>query len=392
MHRPHVRPVRHLGEPRPGEVPAGLLLRRAAAVGGPGRQRAPLPVPERPADPQHRPAAGAAGRRRGGVSGGHRGVHVVRGPVREHRRGLPAGDRAAAGAVRAAHRLAAQQAVRPAGVHLRRRAVAGPLQRAQLGLPRDGLHGGRRVRLDEEQTGRRRDAARPRRRRQDLPRLPRAAAADRADRRPGHPRRGPRCRRDGRGLARAEPAVRAGELGRLVGDVLVPGRPGRGPHDELDLVLGLPGARRGAGQPVELRADRRVLAGRADRRLVGRAADRQLPVDPGERVADLRVPAVQQGLLPAVRAVAAAVLRAGAGALGLVGGVPGGRPRALPRPVPLVLRHHPGRRLRRREAGRGDRGVGQGGAARPALRGVPDVVAVDQVVRAGEHDHRPGVG
>ena len=65
--------------------------------------------------------------------------------------------------------------------------------------------------------------------------------------------------------------------------------------------------------------------------------ERQLPVDRGQRRDAVRLPAAAQGPLAAVHAVAAAVLRPAAGALGLGRRLPGGRPRDVRRHLPLVL-------------------------------------------------------
>jgi hypothetical protein len=375
--RPAVRRLRHLGQPGPAQVRRALLLRRPAAVGGPRRQRAHLPVRERCAGAV-RPAAGQPGRRGRRIPRGHRRLHVVRRPVRRQRRRIPGGDRAAAGAVRAADRRAAGRADRPPGVHLGRVAGAGPLQRPQLGLPRH--RDGRRccLRLVAGQARPGRDAAGPGCGDQDLPRLLRAAAAAGPAAGPGPAGRGQGRGRHGRGVAGAQPAVPAGQPGRLVGHVRVPGRPGRRPDDQLDLVLGPARPRAVHCGPLVVRADRRGLGGGDRSRLGDRPAHRQLPVAAGQRGDAVLVPAVQQGLLAAVRALAGAVLRAAARPLGLVGVLRGGRPVALRRPVPVVLGHHAGRRLRPGQAGRRARRVGQGGAAGPALRGVPALLVVGQ--------------
>ena len=103
--------------------------------------------------------------------------------------------------------VAAGQARRAAGVHLGGGAGAGPLQRAQLGLPGHRLRGRGRLRLVPRPARRRRDAARPRRGHQDLSRLPRAAAAAGAARAAGLPRRRPGGRRHRRRLGGDQPAV-----------------------------------------------------------------------------------------------------------------------------------------------------------------------------------------
>ena len=189
VHGPDLRPVRHLAEPRPAQVRQALLLRRPAALGRPRRGRAHVPLPAGPAGGLG-PAAGQPGRRRGGVPDRHRRLHVVRRAVRLHGRGLPAGDRAAARAVRAADGRAAGEAERPAGVHLGRRPGPGALQRAQLGLPRHRLRGRGGAGREPTATGAGRGSARARRRDQDLPRLLRAAPAAAAALRPRPARRG----------------------------------------------------------------------------------------------------------------------------------------------------------------------------------------------------------
>ena len=100
----------------------------------------------------------------------------------------------------------------------------------------------------------------------------------------------------------------------------------------------------------------------------------QLPVDRGQRRDAVRVPAAAQGALAAVHAVAAAVLRAAAGALGLGRRLPGGRPRDVRRHLPAGSTCSTPASTPASAAGSPrrpcDRGVGPGGAAGGAVRGV----------------------
>ena len=179
-----------------------------------------------------------------------------------------------------------------------------------------------------------------------------------------------------------QPAVHDRRLGRLVGLVPVPVEPADRPDDEHHLVLGCSG-RTATRRNVAVQHD--LATGRHRRRrwpalLLACALgwlrfgrDRVVSLAAGVRGDGVRVPAVQQGALAAVRALAAAVLRAAADPCRLDPGLlrrrRGDRHRLLPLAVPDRQRAAE-RRLRRAvPAIRADRGVGPGRAAGRAVRG-----------------------
>ncbi|CAA9325615.1 MAG: possible membrane protein, partial [uncultured Frankineae bacterium] len=350
---------------REPQLPPDLLQRRPRAVDQPGPRATRVPVRRRP-----------PGRRRAGrhlrVPRADRGVHLGQLAARRRPHVVPARVDGAAAAVRPAHRLAPARAGRPPGAAVVLLPGAGALRPAQLGpAGRRGRHR-RAVVLGPRADVLGRGAARRRRLPEDLSRaLPAPAGGGapgplRSRRRPADRCRRPRGRRGG------QPALRPRRPRGVGGDVRLPVGPGGRLQQQQRLVLG-------AARPDDRAAERaRAGPGRRGgpgRRRLGRgpgAPGGRLPRGAGLRRGARGVPARQQGELPAVHAVAPALLRAAARALGLVGGVHGrGRP-GLRRGLPVVLR--PGQPYRPGAAG--------GGAARrrvvevrPAAGAVPAAAA-----------------
>lgn len=368
MHRPGLRCLRRLGRLWPVEEQQPVLHRHPATVDRPGRPATPLSLCVRPSG--RRPT-----RRRGGrVPGVDRPVHVADRPARAQRRAVPGHLGTRSGPVRAGHHRAAGPVGRSPGTGLGGCPGTGVLRLPELGPAGDrGVRRGGLV-LGARTVHPHRGLARGGYRAEALPGAVRAAPG-------GRPtvRRGPTRRRAGgpgqRGhLPGHQPAVPGAESGRLVGHLPVPEHARTRHHHQLNLVLGFPEPGRRCGQPPQRHPGRVGLGGRVGPRLVAGPARRRLPVDPGVRRDAVRVPAVQQGALTAVHPVAAAVLRVGPGALGLVVGLSGVRRAPVRRPVPVVPRHRRRqRRVRPRPGSPGDR-AGSVGAGRPAgdaVRGVP---------------------
>ena len=346
LRRPGVR----RGRPQRARLPAAgrprrLLLRHPGALAGPRRRPARVPVRERLDHPGRE-----AGRRLGRVPGAHRPADLGRRAVRPRRRRVPALLGPADGAVRAAHGLDAGPAGALAGAAVGARvprwcstpSTTGtcrwwPARSARSSRCTAGAPSGRWPLADRASV-----AAVLLGLGFALKLYPGAFVLPLAlyvltASRPGALdwRGGAAGVPAGRGHRGAgEPAVRGGRLRGLARRVHLPAAAQGRPDHELHLVLGLPAATRSRPTSSSRRtmdvlspsAGAAVVRGGRRGRLRGAGAARgQLPVDRGQRGDAVRVPAAAQGALAAVHALAAAVLRAARGAVGLGGGLPGGR-------------------------------------------------------------------
>ena len=342
-----------------GRHPA--LLHRAAQRGRGAVRRPPGGVPG-----AHRRLHGRGGRAGPGVRArraGPAGVGPARGP------GLLLGDRAAAGGLHAGGDLEHRPAGRPAEVGRRDgRAVpaGGGARLHQLGPLRDRAGRRRAGRLAGPAARAGRRAARPRRRGEALPGAVLRPAAGAVLAVPaaagllaGGVRRGAR-------LVRGQPAGRGSVPGVVA--ALLRAQPGAAGRLRLALVRRGPPAHRlrhrlaAAGQ--RHRVDRR--AARARRRAGARPArPAAAPAAAAALPRGRRLPARQQGVEPAVLAVAAAAGGAGPAVLAGAAALAGHRVPGLGAAAALVPRDRgEGRRLRLVPAGGAAARPGAGGARR----------------------------